>query len=329
MFSSDDDLERVGRRFAAAGAGGELDLPLPGSGRTLHRFAALAALAGEDPVLGRLGEGHADAVAILTELTATPPPPGDLWGVWAAARDSLRATPGPGGWRIEGERAWCSGARVCTRALVTAATDAGIRLFALDTTAAGVIAVVGSWPAVGMAASDTLTVRFTAVVGEPVGAPGAYTDRPGFWHGSIGVAACWYGAAAGVARLLLDRARHGKTAGDPHAMAHLGAIDATLSAAGDALRAAAAAIDADPGADRRWEAMRVRAAVERAATEVLDRVGRATGAGPLGHDRAHARRVADLTVYLRQSHAERDLADLGHALAANLGPHESWSLMPR
>ena len=80
-------------------------------------------------------------------------------------------------------------------------------------------------------------------------------------------------------------------------------------------------IDADPG-DRGkagpGRALRVRALVESAATEVLGRVGRALGAGPLGHDAAHARTVADLTVYLRQHHAERDLAALG-ALTAEQG----------
>ena len=57
------------------------------------------------------------------------------------------------------------------------------------------------------------------------------------------------------------------------------------------------------------------------ATEVMARVGRALGAGPLCHDEVHSRRVADLTVYLRQHHAERDLAELG-ALAAEAGA--SW-----
>jgi hypothetical protein len=50
----------------------------------------------------------------------------------------------------------------------------------------------------------------------------------------------------------------------------------------------------------------------------MHRVGRALGAGPLGHNEAHSRRVADLTVYLRQHHAERDLAALG-ALVADSG----------
>jgi len=46
-----------------------------------------------------------------------------------------------------------------------------------------------------------------------------------------------------------------------------------------------------------------------------DGTSRALGAGPLGHDEAHSRRVADLTVYLRQHHAERDFADLGAQVA--------------
>jgi hypothetical protein len=55
--------------------------------------------------------------------------------------------------------------------------------------------------------------------------------------------------------------------------------------------------------------------VEAGATEVLARTGRATGAQPLGHDRSHARLVADLPVYLRQSHAESDLEALGRLVS--------------
>jgi hypothetical protein len=51
--------------------------------------------------------------------------------------------------------------------------------------------------------------------------------------------------------------------------------------------------------------------VEAAAEETLARAGRALGAGPLAADGDHPRRVADLTLYLRQSHAELDLEELG------------------
>ena len=48
---------------------------------------------------------------------------------------------------------------------------------------------------------------------------------------------------------------------------------------------------------------------------MLERVGRAGGARPVSLDRDQARRAADLYVYLRQHHGERDLAQLGrHAV---------------
>jgi hypothetical protein len=153
-------------------------------------------------------------------------------------------------------------------------------------------------------------------MGELVGPPGGYTNRPGFSHGGVGVAACWYGGARGVARTLLHAAA--KRDIGPHALAHLGAVDVALRAARAARERAAAEIDADP-ADRHdagpARALRVRALAEATAGEVLARTGRALGAGPLSHDETHSRAVADLTVYLRQHHAERDLARLGELVA--------------
>ena len=74
----------VAAAFRAAVESGRLDLPVPGSGRTWERWLALADLAGEDLSLARLGEGHADAVAILAEVAGAAPAAGQLWGVWAA-----------------------------------------------------------------------------------------------------------------------------------------------------------------------------------------------------------------------------------------------------
>ena len=302
--------------FTAAVESGRLDLPLPGGGRTRERWARLADLGAEDLSLVRLGEGHADAVAILAELGGPAPEPGRRWGVWAAQPpgSGLTAVQAARGWRLTGLKQYCSGARVCTDALVTAAAPDGMRLFSVAT--AGLRPVPGSWPATGMAGSDTLNVDFDDIPAEPVGPPGGYTERPGFTHGGVGVAACWYGGARAIAGTLLATA--GRRDVGPHALAHLGAADIALTSARAALDRAADEIDADPcdldGAGPA-RALRVRAQVEAAAAEVMTRVGRALGAGPLGHDEVHARRVADLTVYLRQHHAERDLAQLGTLVA--------------
>ncbi len=307
---------RTARAFATAVESGRLDLPLPGAGATMERFAAFADLAEEDLSLARLGEGHTDAIAILAELGGPSPAPGSRWAVWAAnpPGPNVTAERRDGRWVLRGTKQYCSGARVCTHALVTAADGDNQRLFAVDV--AELEPRVGTWPATGMAGSDTLDVGFPGVAAEPVGRAGGYTDRPGFSHGGVGVAACWYGGARGVARALLSAAA--KRDIGPHALAHLGAVDLGLRTAWAALAAAGDEIDADPGdmrGDGPLRALRVRALTEAVAADVLARTGRALGAGPLSHDEAHSRAVADLTVYLRQHHAEKDLARLGELVA--------------
>ncbi|MGV9408655.1 acyl-CoA dehydrogenase family protein [Nocardia sp. NPDC003693] len=314
----------VAARLRELAAANQLDLPFPGEGRTAERFRALADLAAEDTVLGRLTEAHTDAAAILHELGAPPPSPGEVWGVWAAEPPEpvLQASFSGGGWILEGRKPWCSGATICSHALVTARVGAERGLFAVALTQPGVRPVPDSWHAVGMRESDSGAVDFDGVSAAAVGEPGDYLTRPGFWYGAIGVAACWYGSACEVARPLHARVADGRA--NAHALAHWGAVAAGLHAAGSVLRAAADRIDqgrpVDPVA-RRARARAVRAVVESAATDTIDRVGRALGAAPLCLDAAHARRVADLTVYLRQSHAESDLADLGSDTA---GEDLSW-----
>lgn len=299
----------VGEAVRAAVDSGRLDLPLPGSGRTHERWRALVDLAADDLCVARLAEAHLDALAVLTELDGPAPPEGSLWGVWAARPPGpgLTATRTPAGWSLSGTKPWCSGARTCSHALVTADTDDGYRLFAVDLVPAR--PVPGTWAAVGMAGSDSLDVAFDDVPAVAVGQAQDYLQRPGFWHGALAVAACWHGGAVGVARTLRDSALRREPG--PYLLAHLGAVDAALSAVAVALQQAAAEVDADPTADVHRTAARVRAQAERAASEVLDRVGRATGAGPLCRDPRHAQLAADLPVYLRQSHAETDLAVLG------------------
>src|SRR6201986_4072863 len=84
MTSGEAPWQRTARAFVSATQSGRLDVPPPGFGFPKARWAAFAALAEEDLSLARLGEGHADAVAILAELDGPPTRPGSRWGVWAA-----------------------------------------------------------------------------------------------------------------------------------------------------------------------------------------------------------------------------------------------------
>lgn len=294
---------------------GRLKLPLPASGRTAERWQRLAELAAENIVAARVAEAHVDAVAILHELGGKPPEPGQLWSVWAAeAPDAvLTATDIRGAYLLNGTKVWCPGAGFCTHALVTARRDDGTPgLFAVTVTDPTVKALPSTWWNAGMAGSDTRPVQFTNTHAVAVGDPGDYLIRPGFWHGAIGVAACWLGGARRVADPLYRCAA--SQSADAYSLAHMGAVDAAL-AAGDAMLAAAAAqVDADPfdrAGTAQLLARRVRTVVEHAVDEAITRTGRALGPGPLCQDGRHAQRVADLSIYIRQSHAERDLAELG------------------
>ncbi|MCZ2837345.1 acyl-CoA dehydrogenase family protein [Modestobacter sp. VKM Ac-2985] len=288
--------------------------PRPGAGATLTRWRALAAVAERDLSLARLAEGHADALAVLTELDGPPVRPGSRLGVWAAEPPDgqVTATSSADGWRLDGRKRWCSGAGSLTAALVTASAEDGRRLFLLDLRHPGVAVDASPWVNAGMAGAETADVHLRDVPAVPVGGPRAYLDRPGFWHGGIGVAAVWAGGARGVAAALHDAAvRRGP---DPLRDAALGAVDVVLAGLDSALQVAAAEVDADPldaAGEAQLRAQRVRALAARAGEEVLGVVGRALGAGPLAHDAGHAARVADLTVYLRQHHGERDVAALG------------------
>lgn len=284
-------------------------LPLPGRGRTRDRHTALEEVGREDLSLAKLVEPHHDAVAIGLELDH-PVDPDDVWAVWASEPPFavLHAERSAGGWRLEGRKAFCSGAELVTHALVTAQDAGRSRLFAVRTDDPGVRpdTEAPAWVGPGMVDARTVTLRLDGVVAEPVGAAGDYTARPGFWHGAAGVAAVWLGGARAVADVL-ERS----STLDAHGAAHRGAVRAALLAAASVLDRVALDVDADASRSHEPTVLAARAVVAGVAAEVVERVGRATGPGPLAFDPGHARRVADLQVFVRQHHAERDLARLG------------------
>ena len=309
-------------------------LPLPGSGRTLLRWQALAAVAAQDLSLAKLFEGHTDALAIQAELNAPAPDSHTRWAMWAAeppqARVYLLRGDKAGSVTLSGRKAWCSGAGSVTHALLTAwekqphGDDLGPFLVAVDMHQWGVHVTDEGWQAIGMAGSASVDVRFDEAPAQLVGDVGDYLQRPGFWHGGAGIAACWYGAATALAAALKARAA---ARSDAHSAAHLGAVDVALQETAALLRQAAALIDRHPHADAQALAMQARASAERSASLVLDHVGRALGAAPFCRDADFARRAADLPVFLRQSHAERDLQALGELIAKDANKDSgAWAL---
>ncbi|MDJ0339362.1 acyl-CoA dehydrogenase family protein [Cryobacterium sp. PH31-O1] len=299
---------------------GLASVPFAGEGRTAQLFDTLSTLAAADLTAARVAEAHLDALAILHQA-GRPARPEQSWGVFASEGPgaALTATRTGDRWRLDGTKPWCSLAGLLSHALVTAhvvglAGDRGRRLFIVDLRQPGVTVHDDVWVARGLSQVSSGPVDFFAVTADAVGDEGWYLRRPGFAWGGVGVAAVWWGGAVGVARTLYAAAQ-GRVP-DQIGLAHLGAVDLAVSGSRYALAAAAAAIDAGEadGTAGSLLAARVRGVVARTVDEVIFHVGHALGPAPLALDARHAQRVADLQLYVRQHHAERDDAALGQML---------------
>ena len=294
-------------------------LPLPGRGSTTELWEALATVAASDLSVARAMEPHVDARAILAESGAPSPPEDTCWGVFAAEGPGVRLEAGRSGdaWLLDGTKPWCSLGGDLSHALVTAWVDDSARgLFAVDLGHDGVHPLEDVWHARGLRDIRSGPVRFDSVPARPVGEPGWYLRRDGFAWGGMGVAAVWYGGAVGVARRLLRQ--RGDRTPDQVAHLHVGTVDTALIGARAVLADAARRIDDGDAAGDRGAllALRVRQVVADAVERVLTAADHALGPGPLALEPEHAARVADLRLYVRQHHAERDSAALGERVLA-------------
>lgn len=288
-------------------------LPLPGCD-TAERFTALAALSAVNLTVARIFEAHTDALAILAEAGESAEPD-TAWGVFAAEAPDARlgAEVGADGRTatLSGTKPWCSVAAHLDAALVTAHVPSDRQLFRVNLRQATVTpAPAERWVARGLRTVTSAPVHFADTPAVPVGPPGWYLTRPGFARGGIGVAACWHGGATALADTLRTKA-----AGSDSELRylHAGAADAALHGSAAALSEAARAIDSGEltREDEELLALQVRSVVVDAVERVLQHSAHALGPAPLAFDADHAARVADLELYVRQHHAERDLAQLG------------------
>ncbi len=291
---------------------GALDLPPIGEGSTASRWLALSEIARQDVSRGRLAEAHVDGRQILREAKYDHPCD-RLLGVWASdhPRHFVTADEHAGRIVLRGSKAFCSGTGIIDDALLTAATPAGpvLLLVALDELEADRLDF-SQWRTSALAETRTAVVDFEGVslsIRSAVGEPGWYLHRPGFWHGAIGPAACWAGAASGLVDHILKH-----PPADPHGRAHLGAMVSARWSNDVALAAAGHEIDHNVSNAQaaHQRALIVRHLIDEQCRAIQDRFGRALGPRPLVNDVAIAERYEAVTIYRRQCHAERDLEAL-------------------
>lgn len=289
---------------------------------SLVRWQILAYVASIDLTIAKWFESHLDALSILHEVGHDKAVEG-LWAVWAAEGhpDPLRYEQG----KVTGTKAWCSGANMVDHGLMTYRDQHGdSQLLMVNMDQAGIETDNEGWQAVGMQATDTATIQFQQVAASQVGPANSYLNRVGFWHGAAGVAACWYGAAAGIAAYLSTS--YQKKPHDYKAM-YLGQTDTALAVTQQYFHHVAALIDSQPQQDHERIIRELRSHTEMVVRQVLDIAGQALGAAPFCGSAHFARLSADLAVFIRQSHGAFDLQKIGELTGELTNKQENiWQL---
>lgn len=262
-----------------------------------------------DQCLGRLVEGHADALRILDQA-GTPTRPG-IYGVWASrsAGTGLKAVQSADGWLLSGEVRFASGVDLIDRALVPGwVDDQHHLLFDLDVTDFETDRT--GWTTAAMDASRTFSCACSDLPGgRQVGPSNFYLDRPGFAAGGIGPASVW----AGGAQLLTDAVRVATTPFElsPHQRRRLGVMEHKSWLARAVLDQAVAAMTDSEPSTASAVVTQARTAVVEACEQVLDEVARIVGPAGLTQNALIARSHQDLGLYVRQHHLDATFERLG------------------
>lgn len=296
----------------------------PADGSWTALIHTMLAAGRADVPLARLFEGHVDALRILDQAGRVPVADA-LYGVWASRsqRTGVSARRNDDELVLTGTIRFASGTGVVDRALVPVWLNADTHLLVdLDVGDLPVDTTQWATAAMEVSRSHTVTVADVRVGSDQViGAPGYYLERPGFFPGGVGVAACWAGGATRIA----DLARHRLHDPVPEPMVlRLGDIRTHLTAAASVLRTAGSVLDEDQRSggqgstiDGQAVATEARAAVAAVVADVITQVQRVAGPAGLAFDRDLTRAAHDLHLYVLQQNADSDALYLGRVPAVS------------
>lgn len=285
----------------------------------LRLLRTLYAVGRDDLPLGRLFEGHVDAMQIVARYGSADQRErlrGAVLGVWNAdlPGDPLRLH----GERMAGGKSFASGAGILSHALVSVDADGGRQLLLLDLDRTPPAIDRTFWRVVGMQRSETHQVRWADHVIEPgdrVGQPGDYVREPWFSGGALRFAAVQAGGIAGLVDATRDHLVATGRAVDPHQAGRLARLYALGMAAADAVRRAAEGWFGEEAA-RLPLVSAARAAVYAAGGEAILVAQEAVGVSAMFVDHPMAAKITDLSVYLRQPGPDAQRMQVGAAVAA-------------
>jgi alkylation response protein AidB-like acyl-CoA dehydrogenase len=287
-------------------------------------FRVLAAIGRGDLSVGRIFEGHVNALSLIRmfgnpEQQAryqTLAAGGALFGIWNTdvplSPVTLRCD------RLEGKKNFASGIDGLSYALITASTPRGRQLLIIPVD--GLPVDRSWWHPLGMRASGSHVVEFGNVevpTEALIGEPNDYLREPWFTAGAIRFAAVHVGGMHAVLDATVAHLRKSNRANDPHQRHRLGQM-AVETATGyawlDHSAGHWAAIERAPAAETIATLSAARLAIERAALNVLELGERSIGAAGMIAPHPLERLVRDLRTYLRQPNPDAALATIGGAV---------------
>ncbi|MES1926825.1 acyl-CoA dehydrogenase family protein [Salinisphaera sp. T31B1] len=280
-----------------------------------------------DLALGRLFEGHVDALQIIGRYAAATDRDrlfaaaraGALFGVWNA--------PLPGeplvleGADLCGGKAFASGAGLLDYALVTleAGDAARAQLAAVDLNAMAPVVDRSWWDTLGMQHSETHLVRWQCAAGTGltlIGAPGDYERQPWFSGGALRFVAVQAGGVAAVLDQVRDHLVARSRDDDAHQASRLARLYACAQASADTVyRIAEQAFDDRPTVHAARVA-HARAVVAEQADRAIRLAQQSVGVQGLFREHPLCATIADLMVYLRQPGPDAQLMQVARAVAA-------------
>ncbi len=336
-----DDLERMARmhlytapfprHLGGYGLGTEV-------GGHLALMRILAMLGGADLVLGRLYEGHVNAIILIAHYgtpdqlkqAAADASRGLLFGVWnTGPREPMRIEIREGAYLLRGGKTFASGAPFVSRPIVTAELEGRgwqMTLPEMDTlrSTSAVTLDAGFWHPLGMEGSESFSVNFQEAEvssAQLIGSPGDFYRDPLFRGGSIRFAAVHAGAILRLHRMFAEwLIERGRTE-DPYQVARLGEVSIAAQQAAMWVERAAAVAERGLSANAsKQESERMvdfanmtRLAVERLALSVMQHVQVGVGAHGLLQPSRFEQMLRDLTMYLRQPFPDQTLAEVGRS----------------
>lgn len=287
-------------------------------------FRVLAAIGRGNLSVGRIFEGHVNAL-FLIHTFGTPnqrerfqmhAAGGALFGVWNTDAPASPVSLDEG--LLRGSKNFASGVDGLNFALITVSTSCGRQMALVPV--ADLPVDRSWWHPLGMRASGSHVVDFDGVqvpAENLLGEPNNYLQEPWFTAGAIRFAAVQVGGMHGVLDTTITHLLECRRASDPHQQHRLGSMGSEV-ATGYAWLDHAAAYWA--GMERHSDRSAIatmsaaRAAIERAALNVLELAERSVGAAGMIAPHPLERLVRDLRTYLRQPNPDKSLSEIAAAL---------------